>query len=234
MPNQTQNLGGFSISLSWPILGFAALVLLGLGLIGGWSLRAALSGENTEGPVGGGFRRDSSALRPGDLLRGTRPTGGIVYEVDTTASDTFGVVLPQFVRDTLFTDSPPRNVSYQSPDITLGDITQRRYLNFLALPLVDGSPTLKVTPDVVTGNFYDPQDGRGITMKWNVPSYANKIGVSGGASVTISDATILSTNPTIFWKRNNYRLDLGYRLSNRPIFQGVTVSLRFEKVLSKF
>lgn len=226
---------GLGIKLSWWVVGISALVVLGLGLIGGWKLHAGFSGDPAPTPSTLPFAYDSTALRPGDWLTGTVPVGGIVYQEDTSKTDTFEVILPQYVRDTVFQDSPPRNVSYESPDITLGDITQRRYLNFLALPIgADGVPTLNVTPEKVTGNFYDPQDGRGITMTWDVPSYNNKIGVIGDVSTTISDATILSTNPRVFYQQKNRSLEVGYRLSNTPIMQGVTISLSLEKVLFRF
>jgi hypothetical protein len=158
--------------------------------------------------------------------------------VDTTCA-----VLPTFItrRDTVIEERgrlisiPGTNLESTAPtEFSVPELQLQR--GWLALPVVGGSPAVRVTKDMTTVQAFDPVDGSGITFRYEHPKDRWHLGALSrisGLGLQGKDFQLYGTlGGYIGYK--NIRVEGGYKISRLEEMRGFTVSLGWYPSLISF
>lgn len=150
----------------------AAIILLGLSGYVGYRL----GNSSEQGQERFGVTIEDEPLTEDRLVDPTNPFGITISPPDTNNIDTVRVVVPRYITrtDTVHSveeriiSSAGATLPTESPSITLttSPLPSR---GFLALPILDGSPTVHVTHERTVINTFDPRDGSGVTLRYGHP-----------------------------------------------------------------
>lgn len=176
-----------------------------------------------------------------DLLRETVPNRAYLADPPVKKKvDTVKVKVPKYItkRDTVYRwrdeiDGIVGDPFYSEPNVTVDVLLPDLDKGFLLLPLVNGNPTVSVSPDYTKVDAFSPEDGRNLTLEYEHPPDTFDLGsyLDVRYSHTIKSRLGLGLYSTF---RNSIRLDVGVSLEPASKSVSPTVGLEVRKDLTEY